>query len=77
VAILLVHCLLVVGLALTSVGTLGTLSVSGNANVGNIGATNIIGTLSTAVKFNITSVGVLTSLSVSGNANVGNIGVTS
>ena len=29
--------------SLTSVGTLGTLSVTGNANVGNIGATNFVG----------------------------------
>ena len=45
----------------TSVGTLTTLSVTGNANVGNIGATN----------------GVLTgTLNVTGNANVGNLGTT-
>jgi len=59
----------------------GTLSVSGNSNVGNIGAaagvfTTIEGSLTTASQPNITSVGILTSLSVSGNANVGNIGAT-
>ena len=52
----------------------GTLSASGNANVGNIGATNIVGTLTTASQPNITSVGTLSSLSVSGNSNVGNLG---
>ena len=50
------------------------MSVSGNANVGNIGATNLVGTLTTASQTNITAVGTLASLSVSGNANVGNIG---
>jgi hypothetical protein len=59
----------------------GILSVTGNANVGNIGATrgvftNIVGTLETASQTNITSVGTLGSLSVTGNANVGNIGAT-
>ena len=59
---------------ITSVGTLTSLSVSGNANVGNIGATLLVGTLSTASQPNITAVGTLASLSVSGNANIGNIG---
>jgi hypothetical protein len=58
---------------ITSTGTLASLSVSGNANVGNIGATNIVGTLSTAAQPNITSTGTLVSLSVTGNATVGNI----
>jgi len=59
---------------ITSLGTLSSLSVSGNANVGNIGATNLVGTLTTASQTNITAVGTLAGLSVSGNANVGNIG---
>jgi len=60
----------------------GTLNVTGNANVGNIGATGVLattlsGALTTAAQPNITSVGTLTSLSVtgnitSGNANLGN-----
>ena len=54
------------------------ISATGNANVGNIGATrgvftNIVGTLETAAQPNITSVGTLTSVSVSGNAVVGNL----
>jgi hypothetical protein len=57
----------------TGANITGTLSVSGNANVGNIGATSIVGTIATASQTNITSVGTLTSLSVSGNANIGNI----
>jgi hypothetical protein len=61
---------------ITSLGTLSSLSVSGNANVGNIGATNLVGTLTTGTQTNITSLGTLSSLSVSGNANVGNIGAT-
>jgi hypothetical protein len=54
---------------------LGTLSVSGNANVGNIGATNAVvtsvsattvtGTLTTNAQPNITSVGTLAGLTVS------------
>jgi len=75
---------------ITAVGTLTTLSVSGNATVGNLiasggGGGNITGanlvsanyftgTLTTAAQPNITSTGTLTSLSVSGNANIGNIG---
>jgi hypothetical protein len=63
----------------TSVGTLTSVSVSGNANVGNIGAaagvfTTVAGSLTTASQPNVTSVGTLTSVSVSGNANIGNIG---
>jgi hypothetical protein len=64
---------------ITSVGTLDSLSVTGNINCGNISATNggfttIGGNLTTNAQPNITSVGILTSVSVSGNANVGNIG---
>ena len=47
----------------------GTLSVSGNANVGNIGATNIVGTLSTASQNNITSVGILAGLTLNNTLN--------
>ena len=66
---------------ITSVGTLLSLSVTGNANVGNIGATNGIfttvqGTLSTAAQPNITSVGTLGSLSVTGNISAGNVSAT-
>ena len=65
----------------TAVGTLTSLSVSGNANVGNIGAaagvfTTVAGSLTTAAQPNITSVGTLTSLSVSGNITAGNISAT-
>jgi hypothetical protein len=67
--------------SLTSVGTLGSLSVTGNVSAGNVSATDISGTtlggtLTTAAQPNITSVGTLSSLSVTGNANVGNIGAT-
>jgi hypothetical protein len=55
-----------------------TITTTGNANIGNIGAANgvfttVAGTLSTQAQPNITSTGVLTSLSVSGqitNANI-------
>ena len=57
---------------ITSVGTLATLAVTGNANVGNIGATGVVattlgGTLTTISQPNVTSVGNLTSLNVTGN----------
>jgi hypothetical protein len=70
----------------TAVGTLTSLSVSGNANVGNIGATTFVGSLSgaattagtvtTAAQPNITSVGTLTSLAVTGNISAGNVSAT-
>jgi hypothetical protein len=64
--------------SLTSVGTLGTLNVSGNANVGNIGGsagvfTTVAGSLTTASQPNVTSLGTLSSLAVSGNASAGNL----
>ena len=54
----------------------GTLSVTGNANVGNLVATLITGTLTTSAQPNITSVGGLTSLTVSGNINTANASIT-
>jgi hypothetical protein len=65
----------------TGANITGTLSVSGNSNVGNIGATDgvfttVAGSLTTNSQPNITSIGTLTSLSVSGNSNIGNIGAT-
>ena len=74
---------------ITSVGTLTSLDVTGNAlagnvyaNAGTIGASLLTGTLTTAAQPNVTSVGTLTSLNVSGNAVVGGlaklqVGVTS
>jgi len=64
---------------ITAVGTLTSLSVSGNANVGNIGAsagvfTTIAGSLTTAAQPNITSTGTLSSLSVSGTTSLGAVG---
>jgi len=66
--------------SLTSVGTLGNLSVTGNitagnmyANSGTIGAQYLTGTLTTAAQPNITSVGTLSNLSVTGNITAGNI----
>ena len=82
----------------TGANITGTANISGNANVGNIGAfsgvftanitttgniyanlgiigaTSLVGTLTTATQTNITSVGTLGALTVSGNANVGNVG---
>ena len=69
---------------ITSVGTLTSLSITGNVTAGNISGANVIssnfyiGTLTTNAQPNITSVGTLTSLAVtgnisSGNANLGNL----
>ena len=63
---------------ITSVGTLTSLSVTGNITSGNISAargafTSVAGTLETAAQPNITSVGTLTSLSSSGNITGANI----
>jgi hypothetical protein len=61
---------------ITTVGTLGTLAVTGNATVGNVAATkgtfsNIAGNVVTAAQPNITSVGTLTNLAVTGNVTAG------
>ena len=48
------------------------LTLSGNASVGNLSATGISGTLSTAAQPNITSVGTLSSLAVAGNITSAN-----
>ena len=65
---------------ITSLGILSSLSVSGNANVGNIGATLHVGNLSGTGNSNVGNLGATgiyaTTLSATGNANVGNIGAT-
>ena len=45
--------------SLTSVGTLGSLTVTGNVTAGNLSGTNIVGTLTTASQTNITAVGTI------------------
>jgi hypothetical protein len=62
----------------TGINVAGTLNATGNANVGNIGATGgvfttVAGSLTTASQPNITSVGTLTSLTVTGNTTSGNL----
>jgi hypothetical protein len=58
---------------ITSVGTLGNLSVTGNTTT-NILVSNVVyGTLATQAQPNITSVGTLTSLAVTGNVSAGNV----
>lgn len=64
---------------ITSVGTLSSLSVSGNANIGNIGTGIITATGNITGSNLVTGVpgGVFTNtISAAGNANVGNIGAT-
>ena len=63
---------------ITSVGTLTSVSVTGNVDSGNVNATlgaftTVAGTLSTAAQPNITSVGTLSSLSVTGTVTGGNL----
>ena len=64
---------------ITSVGTLSSLSVTGNVTAGNVSGGNLVsanfvsGTLTTAAQPNITSVGNLSSLTVTGNLTAGNI----
>ena len=53
-----------------------TIIATGNANVGNLGATSIVGTLTTASQTNITSVGTLGSLTVTANVAGGNLTTT-
>jgi hypothetical protein len=77
----------VVTSSLTSVGTLGSLAVTGNISAGNVSATTFTGaltgsasgsaaTVTTAAQPNITSVGTLTSLAVTGNISAGNVSAT-
>jgi hypothetical protein len=70
---------------ITSVGTLSSLSVSGNATAGNVYANSgtiganvvtantLTGTLTTAAQPNITSIGTLSSLTATGNIVSGNV----
>jgi hypothetical protein len=65
---------------ITSVGTLTSLAVTGNATAGNvyansgtIGASLLTGTLTTASQPNITSVGTLSSLTVTGKVTAGQL----
>jgi len=51
---------------ITSVGTLTSLSVTGNVSAGNVSGTLLTGTLATAAQPNVTSLGTLTSLGVNG-----------
>ena len=64
------------GIATISSGALTgvtTITASGNISGGNVSATGLAGTLSTAAQTNITSVGTLTSLDVTGNVTGGNL----
>ena len=55
---------------------LNALTVTGNITAGNVSATGIAGTLSTAAQTTITSVGTLGSLAVTGNITAGNVSAT-
>jgi hypothetical protein len=68
---------------ITSVGTLTSVAITGNATAGNvyansgtIGASLLTGTVTTAAQPNITSTGTLTSLTVTGNVAAGNLTTT-
>jgi len=65
---------------ITSVGTLTSVAVTGNATVGNVyantgtvGASLLTGTLTTGAQPNISSVGTLANLSVTSNVTAGNL----
>ena len=58
---------------ITSVGTLSSLSVTGNVSAGNVSATLFTGTLVTGAQPNITSVGTLANLSVTGNVTANRV----
>ena len=62
--------------SITSLGTLGSLDVTGTASADTVSATTLTGTLSTAAQPNVTSVGTLSTLGVSGNASVANLNST-
>jgi hypothetical protein len=53
--------------------TTGIVSATGNITGGNVSGTNLTGSLTTAAQANITSVGTLTSLSVTGNVTSGGL----
>ena len=55
---------------------LNALTVTGNITAGNVSATGIAGTLSTAAQTTITSVGTLGALAVTGNITSGNVAGT-
>ena len=62
----------------TGANIVGTANVSGNANVGNLGATGIVattisGSLTTASQPNITGLGTLSGLNATGNVVAGNV----
>ena len=54
----------------------GSIGATGNVTAGNVSATGIAGTLSTAAQTSITSVGTLTALAVTGNVTSGNVAGT-
>jgi len=58
---------------ITSLGTLTSLSVTGNVTGGNVTGTNLYGTLQTPTQLNVTGLGTLTTLIVSGNTTSGNL----
>ncbi len=58
---------------ITSVGTLVSLSVTGNIIANNISVNQVTGVLTTNAQPNITSLGTLSNLAVAGTANLGNV----
>ena len=61
---------------ITTVGALGSLSVTGNVVAGNVSGTYLVGTLLTSNQPNITTIGQLSSLGVTGNVTAGNVSAT-
>jgi hypothetical protein len=64
---------LLTGIQATTVGTLSSLTVTGNISANTISSTNIVGQLLSPVQTNITAVGQLGGLVVTGNVTAGNV----
>jgi len=63
--------------AITAVGTLGSLSVTGPVSAASVSAVQIFGTLATAAQPNINEIGALTTLTVSNTITTGSVTATS
>jgi hypothetical protein len=59
--------------AITSIGTLGSLSVTGPISAGSVSATQVFGTLATAAQPNINEIGTLSTLTVSNTITTGSV----
>mgnify|MGYP006358997621 CR=1 FL=1 len=61
---------------ITTIGTLGSLTVTNGVSAGSVSATTITGTLQTASQTNITTIGTLGSLTVTNGISAGSVSAT-